>query len=213
MARQATKRTTRSAAAKSTRGAAARTGARTAARKIGRGAARKTAKRPASRQPGKQKDLGDLFLETLKDVYHAEKQLIRALPKMAKAARSPELRRAFETHLDETQVQAERLEKIFQMSGQRAQTKPCHGMMGLVEEGAEVMSEFKGSDALDAGLVGAAQAVEHYEISRYGTLKSWAEQHGMQEVAALLEQTLAEEKRTDELLTRIAESAVNRKAA
>jgi ferritin-like metal-binding protein YciE len=178
----------------------------------GAAAARRAASARASRQ-GEEKDLGDLFLETLKDLYHAEKQLVRALPKMAKAAQSGELRKAFETHLQETRGHADRLEKIFAMSGKRAQTKPCHGMMGLVEEGEEVIKEFKGSEALDAGLVAAAQAVEHYEISRYGTLKAWAEQHGMQEVAGLLDQTLDEEKRTDELLTRIAEQNVNLRAA
>jgi ferritin-like metal-binding protein YciE len=175
--------------------------------------ARKASASRASQSNGAQKNLGDLFLETLKDVYHAEKQLVRALPKMAKAAQSPELRQAFENHLRETQAQAERLEKIFEMSGKRPQAKPCHGMMGLVEEGNEVMKDFKGSEALDAGLIGAAQAVEHYEIARYGTMREWASQHGMQEVVALLDQTLEEEKKTDQLLTQIAESRANREAA
>jgi ferritin-like metal-binding protein YciE len=171
-----------------------------------------SAKSGRASQQSKQKDLGDLFLETLKDVYHAEKQLVRALPKMAKAAQSAELRQAFEKHAQETQVQAERLEKIFELSGKRPQAKPCHGMMGLVEEGNEAMKEFKGSEALDAALIGAAQAVEHYEIARYGTMREWAQQHGMNEVAGLLDQTLAEEKKTDQLLTQLAEASVNPKA-
>jgi ferritin-like metal-binding protein YciE len=131
---------------------------------------------------------------------------------MAKAAQSAQLKQAFEKHAQETQGHAERLEKIFEISGKRPQTKTCHGILGLVDEANEVAKEFKGSDALDAGLLSAAQAVEHYEISRYGTLRAWAQQHGMNQVAALLEQTLAEEKRTDELLTQLAESAVNPKA-
>ena len=118
----------------------------------------------------------DLFLETLKDIYHAEKQILRALPKMAKAANSDELRAAFEKHLAETEEQVDRVEQVFQIMGESAKAKPCDAIMGLVEEGQEVMQEFKGSDALDAGLLAAAQAVEHYEISRYGTLKAWAEQ-------------------------------------
>jgi ferritin-like metal-binding protein YciE len=194
-------------------GARSSAASRAASKSRSASTARKASASRASRSNGKQKNLGDLFLETLKDVYHAEKQLVRALPKMAKAAQSPELRQAFEAHARETQRQAERLEKIFQMSGKRPQAKPCHGMMGLVEEGDEVMKEFKGSEALDAGLIGAAQAVEHYEIARYGTMREWASQHGMQEVVALLDETLAEEKKTDQLLTRIAESRANREAA
>ena len=161
----------------------------------------------------KEKGLQDLFIDTLKDVYHAEKQILRALGKMTKAAQSEELRQAFETHREETERQIERLDRVFELCGKRAQGKPCEAMQGLVEEGKEIMEEFKGSEALDAGLVASAQSIEHYEISRYGTLKTWAGQLGMQEAVGLLEQTLAEEKKTDELLTRLAEQQANRKAA
>lgn len=163
--------------------------------------------------PAKQKTLDDLFLETLKDMYHAEKQLMRALPKMAKAADSDELRQAFETHRDETEGQIARLDQVFEMLGKPARGKPCEAMQGIVEESKEIMEDFKGSDTLDAGLLAAAQAVEHYEISRYGTLKTWATQLGMRDAAKLLDETLAEEKKTDALLTKLAESSANRKAA
>ncbi|HKH96157.1 MAG TPA: DUF892 family protein [Beijerinckiaceae bacterium] len=163
--------------------------------------------------PAKQKTLDDLFLETLKDMYHAEKQLMRALPKMAKAADSDELRQAFETHRDETEGQIARLDQVFEMLGKPARGKACEAMQGIVEESKEIMEDFKGSDALDAGLLAAAQAVEHYEISRYGTLKTWATQLGMRDAAKLFDETLAEEKKTDALLTKLAESSANRKAA
>jgi ferritin-like metal-binding protein YciE len=161
----------------------------------------------------KQKTLNDLFLETLKDMYHAEKQILKALPKMAKAAESDQLRQAFEQHRAETEGQVERLEQVFEMLGKAARGKPCEAIQGMVEESQEVIEDFKGSDALDAGLLAAAQAVEHYEISRYGTLRTWATQLGLTEAARLLEQTLEEEKQTDALLTQIAEAAVNRQAA
>jgi ferritin-like metal-binding protein YciE len=161
----------------------------------------------------KQKSLNDLFLETLKDMYHAEKQILKALPKMAKAAESDQLRQAFEQHRDETEGQVERLEQVFEMLGKAARGKPCEAIQGMVEESQEVMEDFKDSDALDAGLLAAAQAVEHYEISRYGTLRTWATQLGMPDAARLLEQTLQEEKQTDALLTQIAEAAVNQQAA
>ncbi len=160
----------------------------------------------------KQKELNDLFLDTLKDIFHAEKQLLRALPKMARAANSDELRQAFETHRDETQVQVERLEQVFEIVGKRASGKPCEAMQGLVAEGQEIMEEFKDSDALDAGLIASAQAIEHYEISRYGTLRTWAQQLGMEDAANLFEETLEEEKKTDQLLTEIAESSANEEA-
>ena len=161
----------------------------------------------------KQKELTDLFHEALKDVFHAEKQIVRALPKMARAANSDELRQAFETHKEETQAQIERLEQVFEILGKRAQGKPCEAMQGLVAEGQEIIEEFKDSDALDAGLVSAAQSIEHYEIARYGTLRTWAQQLGMNDAAQLLEQTLEEEKKTDALLTELAESSANPEAA
>ena len=163
--------------------------------------------------PAKQKELSDLFLDTLKDIYYAEKQILRALPKLAKAAQSDELKRAFETHRGETEGQVARLDQVFEILGKRAAGKKCPAIEGLVEEGKEVMEDFKESNALDAGLLSGAQAIEHYEISRYGTLKTWAAQLGMQDAARLLDQTLAEEKKADQLLTKIAERGVNRKAA
>lgn len=162
--------------------------------------------------PAKQKQLNDLFHDMLKDVFHAEKQLLRALPKMARAANSDEVRQAFETHKEETQGQVERLEQVFEIFGKRAQGKPCEAMQGLVAEGQEIMEEFEDSPALDAGLISAAQAVEHYEIARYGTLRTWAQQLGLQDAAQLLEQTLEEEKKTDALLTELAESQANQEA-
>ena len=163
--------------------------------------------------PAKEKTLNDLFLEALKDVYHAEKQLLRALPKMAKAAEAEELRAAFQTHRDETEEQIQRLEQIFEIIGKPARGKACQAMQGVIEEGKEVMEEFADSEALDAGLISAAQAVEHYEIARYGTLKTWATQLGMRDAAKLLDQTLEEEKKTDKLLSQLAETALNQKAA
>lgn len=162
--------------------------------------------------PAKQKTLEDLFHDTLMDVFHAEKQLLRACPRMAKAAKSDALRRTIDTHRDETEVQIERLEKVFQIIEKRAQGKPCEAMQGLVEEGKEVMEDFKDSPALDAGLISTAQSIEHYEISRYGTLRTWASQLGMQDAVQLLEETLEEEKKTDALLTELAEQSVNQEA-
>src|SRR3712207_3171589 len=163
--------------------------------------------------PAKQKTLEDLFLIGLKDIYHAEKSLVRALRKMAKSAESDELRNAFETHRTETEGQVDRLEQVFEMLGKRPQAKTCEAMQGILAEGEEVMEDFAESEALDAGLLAAAQAVEHYEITRYGTLKSWATQLGMNDAVRLLEETLQEEKKTDQLLTQLAESALNQKAA
>ena len=160
----------------------------------------------------KEKGLEDLFLATLKDVYYAEKQILRALPKMAKAADSEELRQAFQTHRDETEGQVARLEQVFEMLGKPARGKPCEAIQGIIEEGKEVMEDFKGSDALDAGLVAGAQAVEHYEISRYGTLCAWAEELGLEDAVSLLQETLDEEGQTDKALTELAESALNARA-
>lgn len=161
----------------------------------------------------KDKNLNDLFLDTLKDVYYAEKQILRALPKMAKSAHSGQLRAAFEKHHGETEGQVERLEKIFELIDKPARGKTCDGIQGILDEGKEIMEEFKGSEALDAGMLAAAQAVEHYEIARYGTLKQWANQLGMKDAVRLLDQTLQEEKKTDETLTSLAEADVNIAAA
>jgi ferritin-like metal-binding protein YciE len=160
-----------------------------------------------------EKDLNALFLDTLKDIYYAEKQIYKALPKMAKAAASDKLRAAFEKHQSETEGQIERLEKVFEILGKAARGKKCDAIEGILEEGKEIMDEYRGEPALDAGLLAAAQAVEHYEISRYGTLKTWATKLGLKDAARLLEQTLTEEKKTDDMLTQIAETAVNAEAA
>ena len=161
----------------------------------------------------KDKDLNDLFLDTLKDIYFAEKQILKALPKMAKAALSGKLRAAFEKHRGETEGQVERLEQIFELLEVPARGKTCDAIMGILDEGKEIMEEYKGCEALDAGLLAAAQAVEHYEIARYGTLKQWALQLGMKEAVRLLDQTLQQEKKTDVSLTSLAEAAVNLAAA
>ena len=161
----------------------------------------------------KDKDLNDLFLDTLKDIYFAEKQILKALPKMAKAAQSGKLRAAFEKHHGETEGQVKRLEQIFELLEVPARGKTCDAIMGILDEGKEIMEEYKGCEALDAGLLAAAQAVEHYEISRYGTLKQWALQLGMKDAVRLLDQTLQQEKKTDVSLTTIAEAAVNLAAA
>src|SRR6201746_856263 len=161
----------------------------------------------------KDKDLNDLFLDTIKDVYYAEKQILKALPKMAKAAHAEELRAAFEKHHGETEGQVERLEQIFELLDKPPRAKTCEAIQGILDEGKEIMDEYKGTEALDAGLLAAAQAVEHYEISRYGTLKQWALQLGMKDAARLLDETLQEEKKTDVALTSLAEAAVNLAAA
>ncbi|MHB8884057.1 MAG: YciE/YciF ferroxidase family protein [Methylovirgula sp.] len=159
------------------------------------------------------KDLNDLFYETLRDIYFAEKQILKALPKMAKAAQSQELRKAFETHRDQTEGQIERLDQVFEMIGKAARGKTCEAVVGMIDEGKEVIEEFGGTAALDPGLIAGAQSIEHYEISRYGTLKSWAQQLGLTEAVTLLDATLAEEKETDVLLSKLSATTINRKAA
>lgn len=155
------------------------------------------------------KTLEDLFHETLKDIYYAERKILKALPKMARSAQDEKLKAAFLQHQDETEGQVERLQQVFEIIGKRPRAKTCPAIDGIVEEGEEIMEEFKGSPALDAGLLAAAQAVEHYEISRYGTLRAWAQQLGYTDAVALLDQTLAEETKTDQALTKLAEKAVN----
>jgi ferritin-like metal-binding protein YciE len=160
-----------------------------------------------------EKDLNDLFVDTLKDIYYAEKQILKSLPKMAKAAKSDQLRAAFEKHEEETEVQIERLEQIFELLGKPARGKKCDAIEGILDEGKEIMEEYKKTPALDAGLLAAAQAVEHYEISRYGTLKAWAGRLSMREAVRLFDETLKEEKKTDETLSKLAMTAVNAEAA
>ena len=158
------------------------------------------------------KKLDELFHDTLKDIYFAEKKILSTLPKMAKAAQNAELKAAFEKHRGETEGQVERLEQVFAIIEKKPQGKTCAAIVGITDEGAEIIQEYKGSPALDAGLLAAAQAVEHYEISRYGTLKAWAEQLGLDDAAELLQETLDEEEATDEALTEIAKSAINQQA-
>lgn len=159
-----------------------------------------------------EKMLDALFYEGLKDIYYAEKQILKALPKMARAAQLPDSKMAFEKHRDETETHVERLQKVFDIFGKRAQGKTCEAIQGLIAEGEEIIEEFKGSPALDAGLIATAQAVEHYEISRYGTLRTWAKQLGLDEAVSLLDQTLQEEGATDKALTKLAMTAANVKA-
>jgi ferritin-like metal-binding protein YciE len=158
-------------------------------------------------------DLAKLFEHTLMDVYYAENQILKALPRLAKKAKSPELRKAFETHLTQTEAQLKRLEKIFQLLGKPAKSVKCEAITGILKEGDEVVEEFGDSTALDAGMIAAAQTVEHYEMARYGALRTWAEELKMSEAAILLEQTLLEERATDQLLSKLAETKINLKAA
>ena len=160
----------------------------------------------------KEKTLEDLFHDTLKDIYYAERKILKALPKMARGAQSEKLKAAFEKHKSETEVQVERLQQVFEIIGKRAQGKTCPAIDGIIEEGEEILEEYKGTAALDAGLLSAAQAVEHYEITRYGTLRRWAQNLGMNDAVKLLEETLKEESKTDEDLTKLADAAVNEKA-
>ncbi len=158
------------------------------------------------------KTLETLFRDMLKDIYYAERKIVRVLPKMAKAAKSPDLKAAFERHKEETEIQIERLQQVFELLGAPARGKNCPAIDGILEEGEESMQTFAGLPALDAALVAGAQAVEHYEMARYGTLRSWATLLGMTEAAELLAATLAEEEATDEALTMLADQSVNQSA-
>ena len=160
-----------------------------------------------------EKDLKALFLHQLKDTYFAENAILKALPQMAEAAESEELRGAFAVHLKETEGQVRRLEQIFELVGEKPEGIPCKAIQGVIEEGQEVLQEFEDGEALDAGLIAAAQAVEHYEIARYGTLLAWAKQLGLSEAQGLIEETLVEEENTDQLLSELAEDAINPAAA
>jgi ferritin-like metal-binding protein YciE len=160
----------------------------------------------------KSKTLQDLFLDSIKDVYFAEKKILVALPKMVKAAQNEDLAAAFEKHIAETEAQVERLEQVFEELDETPKGKNCPAIVGIIDEGKEIMDEYKGSPALDAGLLAAAQAVEHYEICRYGTLVTWAQQLGLKQSVRVLKQTLNEEEKTDEALSQLAESVVNAQA-
>ena len=160
-----------------------------------------------------EKSLDTLFYDGLRDVYYAERKILKALPKMARGAQASEVKEAFQTHKDQTEGHVERLQEVFEMLGKRAQGKTCPAIDGIIEEGEDVLAEYKDSPAIDAGLIAAAQSVEHYEITRYGTLKRWAEVLKMPQAAKLLDATLQEEARTDETLTALADTTANPKAA
>jgi ferritin-like metal-binding protein YciE len=153
--------------------------------------------------------LAELYVDKLKDLYSAEQQILKALPKMVRAARNPELQKAFETHRQQTETHVQRLDRIFQELAKSAHGKPCQGIKGIIEEGAELIKEEPEPHVLDVGLVAGAQSVEHYEMAGYGSARSWAEQLGYDEQRALLQQTLDEERQTDQLLTELAEQSIN----
>ena len=160
-----------------------------------------------------EKNLKGLLLHTLKDVYFAEHEILKALPKMEQAAQSEELKKAFEAHRAQTEQQVQRLNDVFALLNEQPQGEPCKAIQGIIAEGQEVMEVFAGGPALDAGLIAAAQAVQHYEIARYGALRSWAELAALDDAADLLDETLLEEKETDQLLTKLAEEQVNVESA
>lgn len=157
----------------------------------------------------KTKKLEDLFHDTLKDIYYAERKILKALPKMKRAATNDKLAAAFEKHHAETEEQIERLQQVFELMGKSARGKTCDAIEGIISEAEDIIDDFKGSPALDAGLISSAQAVEHYEITRYGTLHRWAKELGMDDAAKLLDETLQQEWKTDENLTKLAEKTVN----
>ena len=159
------------------------------------------------------RSMEDLFVETLKDIYYAEKQILKALPGMVKKAGDAKLKKALETHRQETEGQVERLENVFKLMDVPARGKKCDAIEGIIAEAKEHMQDIEDPEVLDAGMIGSAQAVEHYEITRYGTLIAWAKQIGREDAIELLEANLEQEKHADALLTEIAEAAVNRKAA
>jgi ferritin-like metal-binding protein YciE len=159
------------------------------------------------------KNMNDLFLHMLRDIYYAEKQIVKALPDMVDKASDPQLKQGFQTHLRETENHVKRLEQVFQLIGQKAQGVDCPAIDGIIKEADEVAGEVDDKSVLDSALIAAAQAVEHYEMTRYGTLITWANQLGHRETVSLLQRTLDEEKATDKKLTTMAESKVNRRAA
>ena len=158
------------------------------------------------------KTLDDLFVHTLQDIYYAEQQITKALPKMIEKVSDPQLKQGFQTHLTETKNQIKRLEQVFQMHGAEVKAVKCPAIDGIIEEANEILSDAKDPEVIDAAALASAKAVEHYEITRYGTLAAWARQLGRSDCATVLEQTLEEEKATDQKLTEIAESRVNRVA-
>ena len=161
----------------------------------------------------KTQNLEKLFHETLKDIYYAERKILRALPKMARGAQSAKLKAAFEKHQEETQQQVERLQQVFELMGKPARGKTCPAIDGIIEEGEEALEAYAGSPALDASLIAAAQAVEHYEIARYGSLREWAKDLGHDEAHALLSEILDQEKATNNKLTNLAVTSINTPSA
>ena len=159
------------------------------------------------------KNMDDLFVHTLRDIYYAEKQIVKSLPEMIEKASNPQLKQGFQTHLRETENHVKRLDQVFDLLGKQAQGVDCPAIDGIIEEAEDVAGEVQDKTVLDAALIAAAQAVEHYEMTRYGTLIAWAKQMGRNDAATLLNQTLDEEKATDKKLTQIAEANVNRRAA
>ena len=159
------------------------------------------------------KNMNDLFLHTLQDIYYAENQIVKALPDMVAKSSDPQLKQGFQTHLRETENHVKRLEQVFQLIGKKAQGVDCPAIDGIIEEANDVAGEVEKKAVLDAALIAAAQAVEHYEMTRYGTLISWAQELGRNDCVSLLQQTLDEEKATDKKLTAMAENQINRKAA
>ena len=157
--------------------------------------------------------MDDLFVHTLRDIYYAENQIVKSLPAMVQKANSPELKQAFQAHLAETQNQIKRLEEVFRLHGQEVKGVDCEAIDGILDEAQSIMGNVADPNVLDAAMLASAQAVEHYEITRYGTLATWARELGREDCARLLHQTLEEERATDEKLTRIAEARVNRRAA
>jgi ferritin-like metal-binding protein YciE len=159
------------------------------------------------------KTMDDLFVHTLRDIYYAENQIVKALPDMIKKATDPSLKQGFETHLGETKNHVKRLEQVFKLQGVEAKGVDCPAIDGIIEEANDVVGEVDNKNVMDAALIAAAQAVEHYEMTRYGTLVAWAKQMGRADCASVLQQTLDEEKATDSKLTKLAEGQINRKAA
>jgi ferritin-like metal-binding protein YciE len=159
------------------------------------------------------KNMDDLFVHTLRDIYYAEKQIVKSLPEMIEKANNPQLKQGFQTHLRESENHVKRLDQVFGLLGKQAQGVDCPAIDGIIEEAEDVAGEVQDKTVLDAALIAAAQAVEHYEMTRYGTLIAWAKQMGRTDAAALLNQTLEEEKATDKKLTQMAESNINRRAA
>lgn len=159
------------------------------------------------------KNMDDLFVHTLQDIYYAEKQIVKSLPEMIEKASNPQLKQGFQTHLRETENHVKRLDQVFELIGKKAQGVDCPAIDGIIEEAEDVAGEVEDKTVLDAALIAAAQAVEHYEMTRYGTLIAWAKQLGRNDAVTLLNQTLDEEKATDKKLTQMAESNVNRRAA